>query len=263
MTDISRRKVLSLSTISLIGSSIGWTAASNNEKASNQKLKNKLKMIVVGAHPDDPETGCGGTMLLWSDAGHEVVSAYLTKGEAGIHGKSHEEAAKIRTKEAEKACTILKARPVFLGQIDGACEVNDKRYKEVFQFLDSEKPDIVLTHWPIDTHRDHQACSLLVYDAWLRLGGPFSLYYFEVMSGQQSQNFNPTDYVDISSVVQRKHEACFVHESQLIKETYNDDHGKMEVFRGFEGGCEFAEAFIYHVQSHKISLMIIRSSDCK
>ena len=193
-------------------------------------------------------------MLLWSDAGDEVVSAYLTKGEAGIRGKSHEEAAKIRVEEAGRACAILKARPVFLGQIDGACEVNDRRYKEVFQFLDSEKPDIVLTHWPIDTHRDHQACSLLVHDAWRRLGRPFSLYYFEVMSGRQSQNFSPTDYVDISSVVRRKHDACFVHESQLMRETYADHHGKMEVFRGFEGGCRLAEAFVRHVQSRKISL---------
>jgi len=254
MTNISRRKVLSLSAISLIGSSIGWTAVSTKEKALNRKLHNKLKMIVVGAHPDDPETGCGGTMLLWSDAGHEVISAYLTRGEAGIQGISHTEAAKIRTKEAEKACTLLKARPVFLGQIDGACEVNDKRYKDVSQFLDSEKPNVVLTHWPIDTHRDHQACSLLVYDAWLQSGKPFSLYYFEVMSGRQSQNYNPTDYVDISSVVSRKHEACFVHESQLIKETYNNDHGKMEVFRGSEAGCGFAEAFIHHVQSHGICI---------
>jgi LmbE family N-acetylglucosaminyl deacetylase len=193
MKNISRRKAISLSAFSLIGSSMGWMAASDNSKTAKRKLNTKLKMIVVGAHPDDPETGCGGTMLLWSDAGHEVVAAYLTKGEAGIHGKSHEQAAKIRTKEAEKACTILKARPVFLGQIDGACEVNEKRYGEIFQFLDSERPNVVLTHWPIDTHRDHQACSLLVYDAWLRLGKAFSLYYFEVMSGQQSQNFSPTD----------------------------------------------------------------------
>lgn len=254
MTKISRRKALSLSAVSLLGSSVGLSAWFDKEKLMNRKMNNTLKMIAFGAHPDDPETGCGGTMLLWSDAGHEVISAYLTKGEAGIHGKSYSESAKIRTNEAEKACKMLKARPIFLGQIDGACEVNAQRYGEVYQFLDKEKPDIVLTHWPIDTHRDHRACSLLVYDAWIQSGRRFSLYYYEVMSGQQSQNFNPTNYVDIGSVVQRKHEACFVHESQLIKETYKDDHGKMEIFRGLEGGCKFAEAFIHHFQSHQISL---------
>ena len=254
MIKISRRQALSFSTLSLLGSSTGLPAGSGKEHDIDLKSDNKFKMIVVGAHPDDPETGCGGTMLLWSTAGHEVISAYLTRGEAGIEGKSPEKAAEIRTKEAERACTILNVRPVFLGQIDGACEVNDKRYQEIYQFLYTEKPNIVLTHWPIDTHRDHRACSLLVYDAWVRLRKKFALYYFEVMSGQQSQNFNPTDYVDIGSVLQKKHEACFVHESQSIKETYNDDHGKMEVFRGFEAGCEFAEAFIHHVQSGKYFL---------
>ena len=253
MKGISRRKALSISTMSLFGSTIGLSSGLVKAKTMNLEVNAKLKMIVVGAHPDDPETGCGGTMLLWSNAGHEVIAAYLTKGEAGIPGKSHAESAAIRTKEAEKACTILKARPEFLGQIDGACEINAKRYKEVYEFVDSEKPDIVLTHWPIDTHRDHRACSLLVYDAWLRSGRKFALYYFEVMTGQQSQNFNPTDYVDIGAVVQTKHEACFFHESQMIRETYQNDHGKMEVFRVVEAGCEFAEAFIHHVQSQRIN----------
>ncbi len=255
MAKISRRKILSLSALSVLGSSLGLSAGdlgNNNEDQNNQK---KLKIIVVGAHPDDPETGCGGTILVLSQAGHEVILAYLTRGEAGIKGKSHEEAAGIRTREAEKACRILNARPRFLSQIDGACEVNSDRYDEVYQFLMKEGPDIVLTHWPIDTHRDHRVCSLLVYDAWLRLERGFSLYYFEVMSGKQSQNFYPTDYVDISAVLDKKHEACYIHESQLIKDMYKNEHEKMEVFRGLESGYQFAEAFIHHVQSPVITFL--------
>jgi LmbE family N-acetylglucosaminyl deacetylase len=238
----------------LLGSSNGLAAGLEKEKSMNTKIHNSLKMSVFGAHPDDPETGCGGTMLLWSDAGHEVIAAYLTKGEAEIAGKACAGPVKIRIEEAKKACQLLNVRPAFLNQIDGACEVNTQRYDEVYQFLEREKPDIVLTHWPIDTHRDHRICSLLVYDAWLRIGRRFSLYYYEVMSGQQSQNFSPTDYVDIGSVVQRKHEACFVHESQMIKEMYNDSHGRMEIFRGYESGCKYAEAFIRHAQNGQMAL---------
>ena len=62
-------------------------------------MEKRRKIIVVGAHPDDPETACGGTMVLLSQAGHEVVSAYLTRGEAGIPGKSHRISARIRTRE--------------------------------------------------------------------------------------------------------------------------------------------------------------------
>ena len=54
------------------------------------KRKDRKKILVIGAHPDDPETAAGGTICLLTDAGHEVVCVYLTKGEAGIAGKSHD-----------------------------------------------------------------------------------------------------------------------------------------------------------------------------
>ena len=217
--------------------------------------KQQYKIIVFGAHPDDPETACGGTMALLSQAGHEVVAAYLTRGEAGIPGKSHQEAATIRTEEALKACDILRVRAAFLGQIDGQCEVNPARYDDIRVFLEREQPDLIFTHWPIDTHRDHRACSILVYDTWLCLGRSVPLFYFEVMTGRQSQNFSPTDYVDISAVVEQKHKACFVHESQGIAQWYTGDHGRMEEFRGLEFGYTYAEAFVRHVQCPDVTLL--------
>ena len=209
----------------------------------------KLKIVVCGAHPDDPETGCGGTMALYSDLGHEVVAVYLTRGEAGIGGKSHQEAAQIRTEESLKACQILKCRPVFAGQIDGSCEINSTRYNEFAAIIEEESPDIIFTHWPIDTHPDHRVCSLLAYDAWLRLDKKPALYYFEVMLGHQTQSFHPTDYVDITDAAETKHAACFVHVSQKIEPIYAGSHGKMEEFRGMESGHELAEAFVKHMQS--------------
>src|SRR4051794_19615509 len=86
-----------------------------------------LKVVCVGAHPDDPESGCGGTLARYAAAGHRVTVIYLTRGEAGVRGKSPREAAAIRTAEAEAACRLLGARAVFAGQIDGATEVNRER----------------------------------------------------------------------------------------------------------------------------------------
>src|SRR5262245_34968881 len=83
-----------------------------------------LRVVCVGAHPDDPESGCGGTLARYAQLGHRVSVIYLTRGEAGIAGKSHKEAADIRTAEAESACKLLGARPLFAGQVDGATEVN-------------------------------------------------------------------------------------------------------------------------------------------
>src|SRR4051812_37424130 len=55
----------------------------------------KKKIVCVGGHPDDPETGCGGTLAKFAEAGYDVTIIYLTTGEAGIEGKSHNEAAVI------------------------------------------------------------------------------------------------------------------------------------------------------------------------
>lgn len=123
--------------------------------------KRSLHVVCVGAHPDDPESGCGGTLARYAAAGHRVTIVYLTRGEAGIPGKTHVEAAAIRTAEAEAACRILGAKPVFAGQIDGATEVTPERTRAFTAMLLDDRPDVVLTHWPIDTHPDHQAASLL------------------------------------------------------------------------------------------------------
>jgi LmbE family N-acetylglucosaminyl deacetylase len=254
MTNHTRRQFF-LNTIPLtIGTTIGLSNVSAMSNNTSGLIEKKMKIVVVGAHPDDPETICGGLMALYSGLGHEVVSVYLTRGEAGIEGKSHEEAAKIRTAEALAACAILKVRPEFIEQIDGNCEITTERYAPLLDLFKKEQPDIILTHWPIDSHRDHRICSILVYDAWLNMGRKSALYYCEAMSGVQSQNFSPTDYVDISSVVNQKHQACFAHVSQEMEPTYSEHHGKMEKFRGMEFGCDYAEAFVRHVKSPEIYL---------
>ncbi len=246
---VSRRDALGL--IGSLGGLSGKIPLLEAAQASRSSERSqRLKLVVVGGHPDDPESGCGGTMARLADLGHEVVALYLTRGEAGIRGKSHQEAAVIRTAECEAACKILKARPVFAGQIDGATEINASRYDAMRKLLEAEKPEIVFTHWPIDTHRDHRAASYLVYDAWLRLGKRFALYYFEVMSGSQTQNFAPTDYVDITATEDRKRAACFAHQSQNPAGFYAH-HDHMNQFRGLESGHKFAEAFVQHVQSRR------------
>lgn len=213
---------------------------------------NKRKILVIGAHPDDPETGAGGTICLLTRAGHDVACVYLTRGEAGIPGKSHAEAAAIRMVESERACAITGARHIFMTQVDGSTEINQQRYLEMRELLERERPDVVLTHWPIDGHRDHAICGLLVLDAWRRLDRSFELYYFEVMSGTQTQMFQPTDWVNIESVIEQKHRACYCHESQQLEEVMRDWHDPMERYRGIECRCRFAEAFAHHVEPSMI-----------
>src|SRR5437660_4362678 len=80
----------------------------------------QLKVVCVGGHPDDPESGCAGTLSRYAELGHSVTVLYLTRGERGIRDKGLDEAGKIRTAECEKACQVMGAHPRFFGQIDGA-----------------------------------------------------------------------------------------------------------------------------------------------
>lgn len=216
-------------------------------KATSGKEKKKLKIVCVGGHPDDPESGCGGTLALLAAEGHDVTIIYLTSGEAGIHGKSFAEAAFIRTKEAIAACKILNAKPVFAGQVDSEGIVNNEWVKKIQTLITKEDPQIVFTHWPLDSHKDHQAASLLTIQSWVRTGKKFELYFFEVCTGAQTMGFKPTDYVDISATKDQKKNAVFCHTSQNPPGIYaasDCNHGMMEIFRGMEINVPAAEAFV-------------------
>src|SRR5262249_26447409 len=95
----------------------------------------RLNVVCIGGHPDDPESGCTGTLARNAETGHKVTVIYLTRGEAGIPGKAHADAAVIRSAECEAACRILGVEPVFAGQIDGASEITRPRVAELQKIL--------------------------------------------------------------------------------------------------------------------------------
>ncbi len=212
--------------------------------AESNETEDKKKIVCVGGHPDDPESGCGGTLAKLAAAGHDVTIIYLTTGEAGIPGKTHDEAASIRKQEAINACKILNCTPVFAGQIDGDTVMNNEWVNTMQNIILTEKPDIVFTHWPVDSHKDHQVASLLAMQVWMRAAEKFTLYFFEVCTGEQTMIFHPSDYADISSTKEQKRKAVYCHVSQDPDSIYACGHAAMEDFRGRELGVKAAEAFV-------------------
>jgi LmbE family N-acetylglucosaminyl deacetylase len=233
---------------------VGVTNSASTLLPDDPQAGKKLKIVITGGHPGDPEYGCGGTAALYAEMGHEVVFLYLNRGEGGIEGKSGTEAATIRTAEALNACKMLRVRAIFATQIDGQAIVDASHYDEFYRILESEQPDIIFNQWPIDNHRDHRAISTLVYDAWLKLGKSSSskhpdLYYYEVSDGEDTFMFSPTYYVDITSVESLKRAACYAHASQSPDMFYSLQE-QVSKFRGTERGCKHAEAFMRHIISH-------------
>ena len=111
-------------------------------------------------------------------------------------------------------------------------------------FISAENPDIVFTHWPLDSHKDHQIASLLTVQVWMRTPDKWPLYFFEVCAGEQTSTFHPTEYVDITATQEQKRKALYCHISQDPPSIYACGHAAMEDFRGRELGVKAAEAFV-------------------
>lgn len=131
MKNLNRRRMLAQSSGLLAGMGLPLVESMAGQKPPG--AKDRLKVVVVGGHPDDPQSGCGGTMALYANQSHKVVALFLTRGEMGIRGKSPRETSSIRTAEAERSCEILGARPRFANQVDASTEVSKSRYEEFWR----------------------------------------------------------------------------------------------------------------------------------
>ena len=122
METLSRRSVLGQASLlagALAAAPPLGTAASTSQRQAANEPGRKLKLIVTGGHPGDPEYGCGGTIARYTDLGHEVVLLYLNKA-SGPRGSPR----CLRVAEAKKACDILKARPLYAGQFNSQAVVD-------------------------------------------------------------------------------------------------------------------------------------------
>jgi LmbE family N-acetylglucosaminyl deacetylase len=245
---MTRREMLAGAGKLAPGFALGGAAISargDDQSAPREQTKRKLKVVVTGGHPGDPEYGCGGTVARFTDRGDDVVLLYMN------NGAWPPTPASVRIAEAKKACEILGAHPAYVGQVNGNSIVDNTHYEKFRKLLVAEKPDVVFSQWPIDHHPDHRALSTLVLNAWLKAKKKFALYYYEV--GQDTMMFEPQDFVDITDQVSRKREACYAHASQTPDYWYPLEV-QLEKFRGIQGGFKRAEGFLRHWESKSIVL---------
>jgi LmbE family N-acetylglucosaminyl deacetylase len=201
----------------------------------------KLRVVVVGAHPDDPESGCGGLIALLTQQGHVVTVGYLTcfRGDRKV-GKEPE--AVVRKREATAACQALGAKAHFFDYAHEKLQADETTVEAVGVWLKKVQPDVVVTHWPLDSHPNHHVTSSVVWQCYLR-DGRWGLYFFEVMTDRQSLNFRPELYRDIASVRDLKRRALDCHRSQNPDAIW-EAHDAMHRRRGAEAGVMVAEAYI-------------------
>jgi len=219
-----------------------------------------MRVLAVGAHPDDLEILCGGTIARFVQEGHEVVMCHATLGNRGSYVHTSEEIARIRGEEARAAAAVAGAEHATLGFSD--LEINaadEEQRRAVVDLVREARPDLIITHFPGDYMSDHNEISKLVFDCsfhatlpLLQTEKPYHglvtpIYYMDTLMGI---GFQPTEYVDVSAVIDTKGVMLEAHQSQL---TWLRDHDGVDVveqmrtttrFRGHQCGVAYAEGFV-------------------
>ena len=196
----------------------------------------KMNILAIGAHPDDIEIGCGGTLTKYADRGHRVFSMVMTGGGQG--GESD-----VRHNEQEKAGNIIGVEKIYWGGYeDTHLVVNQELIAKIEKVICDICPSFIFCHYPDDTHQDHRHLSQATQSAARNLR---NVLFYE---GPTTHGFNPQVFVDIGETLERKIKALQAHESQVTK-TNIEDLSIIEIarasanFRGIQGRVKCGEAF--------------------
>lgn len=218
------------------------------------------RVLAVGAHPDDLEILCGGTLARFAAAGAEVVMCHASRGDRGAVTGDRDEVAATRLAEAQAAAAVAGAGHACLGLSDGEVDAGDPAQRAlVIDLVREHRPDLVITHHPGDYMSDHVEISKLVFacsfHATLPLystGRPHHdrvtpLYYMDTLAGV---GFLPAEYVDVTDAIDVKRAMLEAHASQL---GWLRDHDGVDAveemltaarYRGMQCGVRYAEGFM-------------------
>lgn len=218
-----------------------------------------MKVLAIGAHPDDIEIACSGTLAKCVKRGDEVTVCHVSSGNLGHVIIPPDELRVIRAAEAKKAGGMAGIKVVCAGFDDLEIFDNNKAARDkIVDVIKSVNPDFIITHNPDDYMPDHTAVSRLVFDASFTATLPnyksgvkeaarlVPIYYMDTLAGV---NFQPEEYVDISEEIDLKIRMLECHESQLVwmKEHDGIDFADMvrtcSRYRGYQCGAEYAEGF--------------------
>ena len=220
-----------------------------------------MKILAIGAHPDDLEILCAGTLARYAEQGHAIFLAPFTCGDMGDLKVPPADLGQIRKQEAEASAAILGARLLWPGITDEHVFPNEAQRRVMIDLIRQADPDVIFTHSPGDYHPDHRYVSQLVFDSYFQKGLPHipgqeqpacrfggtQVYYLDNLAGI---GFTPTEYVDITPVMETKRRMLDCHQSQVkpMRELAHVDLlDLIEIqarFRGLAAGCKYAEGFV-------------------
>ena len=190
-------------------------------------------VLAVGAHPDDIELGCGGTVSAASKLGKKVIAVFMSKGE-------HSGDPEVRHNESIEALSLLGVKEVYFGDFpDTEIPCSRQAIDFLEAFYTKNKPETILTHTVNDIHQDHRQVGWASVSAFRN--APRLLAY---ETPRVTPAFSPTYFVDITNCVNDKWTALKCHLSQKTKRyiTY-ESMVNLASFRGSQVSLPAAEAF--------------------
>jgi len=226
-----------------------------------------MNVLAIGAHGDDNEAFCAGTLAKHSKRGDKVFMCVVTDGSGRPKGDPAE-IARLRKIEAKAAADLIGAEMIWLEIPDGFLTLNDETRHKFIETIRATNADYIITHPPDDYHPDHTVTSQLVMQAaQVARTSNYPSQYAPIrkfvpvafMAAEFGLNFVPQDYVDITDVWDIKVQMLLKHVSQhmpgptydpnFVLPTNSEDVGivraarVMSEFYGLGCGVRFAEPF--------------------
>jgi N-acetylglucosamine malate deacetylase 1 len=191
-------------------------------------MSDNLRVLAIGAHPDDCDLGAGGTAILYARAGHQVDFVSVTNGDAGHQETGGAPLARRRWAEAQGAARVAGITYTVLDIHDGELEPTLANRRLIIRLIREKQPDLILTHRPNDYHPDHRYTAQLVQDAAYTVTVPGSValtphlkvnppILFMSDRFQRPYPFTPDTAVAIDEVIDRKMAMLAEHASQVFE----------------------------------------------
>lgn len=216
------------------------------------------RILAVGAHPDDVEILCAGTLARAAAEGHHVTICVATNGNLGSMRIQPEDLGAVREEEARRSAALIGADFLWLNFPDEYIYHDHATRMRFIEMIRQARPDVIITHAPNDYHMDHRVVADLVLVSSFIAAVPNArtdsprhpkippIFHMDTLAGV---DFQPTDYVDISDYLETKREMMRQHASQLewLGEYNGIDIDEFIVtvarFRGLQCGAKYAEGF--------------------